>query len=226
MNANGGSEKPLKNAPSDNLSKEDLIDQIAKRLPGDMRADYYRLLRYCRSLPENDELLRILNAMQYLTLLIVDVPGRVLIERERLEQLFQATLTFLDKAVQSIETYQGQLHEHLTKVPEKLRKKSSRKRSLRKSMRACGSNLIDQRYLKRQKDSRPSLSIWEMRPRNFVLQLGRLETLTMAPRRKLGARLQFLPPPVLKPWRRSAAKPKSCHVSTGGPLIRLRALAS
>jgi len=36
----------------------DLTDRIAEALPLDIRADYYRELRHCRSLPENDEMLR------------------------------------------------------------------------------------------------------------------------------------------------------------------------
>jgi len=50
----------------------DLIDRIAEKLPPDVRADYYR--RHCRSLPENDEMLRILRAMQFLVLLIEQAP--------------------------------------------------------------------------------------------------------------------------------------------------------
>ena len=38
----------------------DLIDRIAKELPADIRADYYREMMHCRSLPESDEMLRIL----------------------------------------------------------------------------------------------------------------------------------------------------------------------
>ena len=45
-------------------------------------------MRHCQSLPENDEMLRILRAMQFLTLLMVQVPGEVAAEREKLEQLF------------------------------------------------------------------------------------------------------------------------------------------
>ena len=41
----------------------DLIDRIAKALPAEVRADYYRELMHCRSLPENDEMLRILSVM-------------------------------------------------------------------------------------------------------------------------------------------------------------------
>ena len=34
----------------------DLIDRIASALPASVRPDYYRELRHCRSLPENDEM--------------------------------------------------------------------------------------------------------------------------------------------------------------------------
>jgi hypothetical protein len=47
---------------------KDLIDRVADSLPVEVRADYYREMRHCRSLPENDEMLRILRAMQFLTL--------------------------------------------------------------------------------------------------------------------------------------------------------------
>ena len=47
------------------LSEPDLIDRIANALPVEVRADYYRELRHCRSLPENDEMLRILRAMEF-----------------------------------------------------------------------------------------------------------------------------------------------------------------
>ena len=44
----------------------DLIDRIATALPAELRADYYRELAHSRNLPESDELLRILRAMQFL----------------------------------------------------------------------------------------------------------------------------------------------------------------
>ena len=64
----------------------DLIDRIANALPAELRADYYRELRHCRSLPENDEMLRILRVMQFLVVLMVDVPGRITTERQGFEQ--------------------------------------------------------------------------------------------------------------------------------------------
>jgi hypothetical protein len=62
----------------------DLIDRIANALPEELRADYYRELSHCRNLPESDEILRILRAMQFLTVLIEQAPGQVAIEREQL----------------------------------------------------------------------------------------------------------------------------------------------
>ncbi len=43
----------------------------------EVRAGFYRELNYCRSVPEHDEMLRILRAMQFLTLLMNQVPDRV-----------------------------------------------------------------------------------------------------------------------------------------------------
>jgi hypothetical protein len=67
-------------------SEPDLIDRIADSLPAEIRADYYREMRHCRSLPENDEMLRILRIMQFLTLLIHTAPSRLAAERESLDR--------------------------------------------------------------------------------------------------------------------------------------------
>ena len=37
-------------------TEPDLTDRIADGLPADIRADFYREMRHCRSLPENDEM--------------------------------------------------------------------------------------------------------------------------------------------------------------------------
>jgi methyl-accepting chemotaxis protein len=100
----------------------DQIDRIANHLPADLRADYYREMMYCRSLPENDEMLRILRVMQYLTLLTVEIPDRVVTERERLEQLFKATVDSLDKIVRSNEAYRKQLDSRISHFPEEILK--------------------------------------------------------------------------------------------------------
>lgn len=99
------------------LSTGDLIDRIAKALPAEIRADYYREMMHCRSLPENDEMLRILRAMQFLTLLMEQVPARVVIEGERLERLFGVAARALEGAFQSNERHRQQLDERLSALP-------------------------------------------------------------------------------------------------------------
>src|SRR5216117_33826 len=97
--------------PGLNLPEPDLIDRIANALPAEVRADYYRELRHCRSLPENDEMLRILRAMQYLTLLMVQAPARAAAVGERFEKLFESALDTLQKTLLSGQAYQRQLDE-------------------------------------------------------------------------------------------------------------------
>jgi hypothetical protein len=101
-----------------NLSEADLIDRIANALPAEVRADYYRELRHCRSLPENDEMLRILRAIQFSVVLMVQAPERMAAEREKLEQVLARAMETLRKTAQSSEAHQAQLDQRLARLPE------------------------------------------------------------------------------------------------------------
>jgi hypothetical protein len=101
-----------KDAPDD-----DLIDRIANALPAEVRPDYYRELRHCRSLPENDELLRLIRAMQFLTLLMEQVPARIVVEREQLDRLLGTVMDKLEKTLMSSVAYQTRLDERLSALP-------------------------------------------------------------------------------------------------------------
>lgn len=103
-------------------TEPDLIDRIANALPAEIRADYYREMRHCRSLSENDEMLLILRAMQFLTLLMVQVPDRVNTQRESLEQLFRATMQKTQESFHSCQGYQKQLDERLGRLPDQIAK--------------------------------------------------------------------------------------------------------
>ena len=87
-----------------NASENDLVDRIAEALPMEVRADYYRELRHCRSLPENDEMLRILRIMQFLTLLIHTAPSRLAAERESLDQALSTCAAALERTVARLDT--------------------------------------------------------------------------------------------------------------------------
>jgi hypothetical protein len=101
-----------------NTIEPDLIDRIANALPAEVRADYYRELTHCRSLPENDEMLRILRAIQFLALLMEQVPGRMVVEREKLESLFRGALEGLRASLSSVLKYHRQLDQRLAELPE------------------------------------------------------------------------------------------------------------
>jgi hypothetical protein len=98
-------------------AEPDLIDRIARALPDEVRAEYYRELRHCRSLPENDEMLRLLRAMQFLVLLIEQAPSRVAEERERLDKLLATAIDNIGRIGAASETYHMALQRKLTALP-------------------------------------------------------------------------------------------------------------
>ena len=98
-------------------AEPDLIDRIANALPEETRAEYYRELRHCRSLPENDEMLRLLRAMQFLVLLIERAPSRVAEERERLDKLLAKAVENIGKTSAASEAYHIALQRKLTALP-------------------------------------------------------------------------------------------------------------
>lgn len=95
----------------------DLVDRIAQDLPADVRAAYYRELNHCRSLPESDEMLRILRAMQFLTLLMRQVPDKVTDERGRLEALFSQAIQELRAFAERAGEYRSAIEDRLVELP-------------------------------------------------------------------------------------------------------------
>lgn len=95
----------------------DLIDRIANALPEETRAEYYRELRHCRLLPETDEMLRLLRAMQFLVLLIEQAPARVTEERERLDKLLSTAVGNMSRMNAATEAYHDALQRKLMTLP-------------------------------------------------------------------------------------------------------------
>jgi hypothetical protein len=100
----------------------DLIDRIAAALPASVRPDYYRELRHCRSLPESDEMLRILRAMQFSVLLMVQAPERMAVERQRLEDGLHSALLVLQQVHESSRADREQLDRRLAELPADIAK--------------------------------------------------------------------------------------------------------
>ena len=133
----------------DELSEPDLIDRIANALPVEVRAEYYRELRHCRSLPENDEMLRILRAMHFSVLIMVEVPARMATERERFDQTAAGTTKLLQDVRQFTEEHQTQIDERLDRVSADIAEALNHRKLLPpRSTKAFDSNLSKQRFLK------------------------------------------------------------------------------
>jgi len=111
--------QPLNGQP---LTEPDLVDRIAKALPEELRADYYREMSHCRTLPESDEMLRILRAMQFLTVLIEQAPRKVAIEREQIADVLARAIEAIRITHQSTTTYHKQLEARLAKLPLEIAK--------------------------------------------------------------------------------------------------------
>lgn len=95
----------------------DLIDRIAAALPEETRAEYYRELRHLRLLPETDEMLRLLRAMQFLVLLIEQAPSRVADERAKLDKLLADAVGNMNRMNSATEAYHDALQRKLMSLP-------------------------------------------------------------------------------------------------------------
>ncbi len=104
----------------DNVPRSDLTDSIAEALPPHLQAAYYREVMHCRSLPENDEMLRIIRILQILTYLIQQAPSVVVAERQRIEKLVASLTAALDKTNESMHEYQENVDRRLIELPEDL----------------------------------------------------------------------------------------------------------
>src|SRR5947208_10046650 len=68
-------------------------------------------------LPEHDELLTILRALNFLSLIIGEAPDRITSEREKLGELLSGTVDAIQAAQTANITYQKQLEERLAELP-------------------------------------------------------------------------------------------------------------
>ena len=71
------------------LTRE-LIERNSRFVPEAIRADYFREMSHMTVLPHHDELLRILIALHFLSLIIGEAPDRISSEREKLDELLTA----------------------------------------------------------------------------------------------------------------------------------------
>ncbi len=97
-----------------------LFDSLARLVPKDLQAAYYRVLAHTRTLSPDDEMLRILEAMGTLALLTRHTPKAIADERERFQEMFELHQQFSEEAQQKTLRYVRELESRLSGLPSEL----------------------------------------------------------------------------------------------------------
>ena len=97
-----------------------LFDSLARLVPEEMQAAYYRVLAHTRKLSPDDEMLRILEAMGILALLTRQTPMEIAEARERFQEMLDLHQQFSDEAQQKMLGYVYKLESRIARLPEKI----------------------------------------------------------------------------------------------------------
>jgi hypothetical protein len=94
-----------------------MFDSLARLVPDELQAAYYRVLAHTRMLSPDDEMLRILEAMGVLALLTRHTPRDIAAERERFQELLDSHEKSSDQAQQKMLGYVHKLESRLAALP-------------------------------------------------------------------------------------------------------------
>jgi methyl-accepting chemotaxis protein len=108
--------EPKNNVPTGKA----LIKQIGDALPVELQAKFYEEMMYLESLPECDEMLRIIRVLSYLALFTEQVPSRILTEREHFERICKKAIDTAKRLETTGGRYYQELHKHLAQLPENI----------------------------------------------------------------------------------------------------------
>jgi hypothetical protein len=108
---------PARNFEFDLAGEPTMFDSLARLVPDDLQAAYYRVLAHTRTLSPDDEMLRILEAMGILALLTRHTPKDIADERERFQELLELHQQFSDQAQQKMLGYVHELESRLADLP-------------------------------------------------------------------------------------------------------------
>jgi hypothetical protein len=97
-----------------------MFDSLARLVPDELQAAYYRVLAHTRTLNPDDEMLRILEAMGILALLTRHTPKDIANERERFQELLEAHHQFSDEAQRKMLCYVHELEARLADLPSEI----------------------------------------------------------------------------------------------------------
>jgi hypothetical protein len=96
---------------------DDLFDAIARLIEPGQREYFYQRMLYFRHLRADDELLRIVEATGFLTLLIREAPHAVAIERQHLAELLATHLATIEATAQAAQAYHQYFDDRVTRLP-------------------------------------------------------------------------------------------------------------
>jgi len=94
-----------------------LFDSLARLVPDERQAEYYRVLAHTRTLSPDDEMLRILEAMGILALLTRHTPKDISDERERFQEMLDLHRQFSNEAQQKMISYVHELEVRISALP-------------------------------------------------------------------------------------------------------------
>ena len=97
-----------------------LFDSLARLVPEELQAEYYRVLAHTRTLSPDDEMLRILEAMGILALLTRHTPKDIADERERFQEMLDLHRQFSDEAQQKMLGYVHELEARISVLPSEV----------------------------------------------------------------------------------------------------------
>ena len=98
-----------------------MFDSLARLVPDELQAAYYRVLAHTRMLSPDDEMLRILEAMGVLALLTRHTPKEIAEEREHFQELLDAHQQSSDEAQQKMLSYVRELDSRLADLPAEIK---------------------------------------------------------------------------------------------------------
>ena len=112
---------PRQNVEIDLAGEPTMFDSLARLVPDELQAAYYRVLAHTRTLSPDDEMLRILEAMGILALLTRHTPKDIADERERLQELLEAHQQHSAQAQQNMLGYVHELESRLADLPSEIK---------------------------------------------------------------------------------------------------------
>ena len=98
-----------------------LFDSLARLVPEELQAAYYRALAHTRTLSPDDEMLRILEAMGILALVTRHTPKDIADERERFHEILELHRHSSDEAQQKMCEYVRALESRISALPSEIR---------------------------------------------------------------------------------------------------------